>query len=280
MNGQACPMTKLNRILVATDGSAYSENAVKQAILLAKKCSSKLFAISVIVTNLEFEVTMPQVVEEDEKKALEHLQAVKAKASKEGVDCDITTVHGDDPYQDIVRQASKNRVDMIIVGRHGRTGLARLMVGSVAAKVIGHAPCNILVVSPTAHVEFRKIQVAIDGSDFSKAALNEAISMTKRCGSALVVLSVASSDAESGPAAGIVKQAAELATQEGVAVQNVTMTGKPYEVIVETARKNHADLIVVGSHGRRGMERLLMGSVAERVIGHTEKAVLVVTAKK
>lgn len=73
MNGQACPMTKMERLLVATDGSTYSENAVKEAILMAKRCSSKLFAVSVVITNLEFEVTMPQVVEKEEKKAREHL---------------------------------------------------------------------------------------------------------------------------------------------------------------------------------------------------------------
>ena len=56
-------MAKMEKLLVATDGSTYSENAVKEAILLAKKCSSKLTAVSVVITNLEFEVTMPQVVE-------------------------------------------------------------------------------------------------------------------------------------------------------------------------------------------------------------------------
>jgi nucleotide-binding universal stress UspA family protein len=86
MSGQACPMAKMEKILVATDGSTYSENAVKEAIRLAKKCTSRLFAVSVVITNLEFEVTMPQVVEKEEKKALEHLEAIKTRASKEGID--------------------------------------------------------------------------------------------------------------------------------------------------------------------------------------------------
>lgn len=276
MSRPACPMAKMEKLLVATDGSTYSENAVKKAILLAKKCSSRLFAISVVITNLEFEVTMPQIVEEEEKKAREHLESIKARASKENVDCNITVIHGDEPYQDIVRKASENRVDMIIVGRHGRTGLLRLMMGSVAAKVIGHAPCNILVISPAATTDFKNILIATDGSRYSEAAVREAIGIAKRCNSSLVIVSVASLDVEIKSAEDNVKRAVELASKEGVKAEGVTIIGKPYEAIVEAAQQKHADLIVVGSHGRRGLERLLMGSVTEKVIGHMEAGVLVV----
>jgi len=276
MNGQACPMAKMEKLLVATDGSTYSENAVKEAIHLAKNCSSRLFAVSIVITNLEFEVTMPQVVEKEEKKALAHLEAVKAQASKEGIDCDITVIHGGEPYQDIIRHATKNHVDMIIVGRHGRTGLVRLMMGSVAAKVIGHAPCNVLVVSPNARIEFKNILVATDGSQYSESAIREAIGIAKRCNSSLVALSVASADEERKAAEDNVRRATELASKEGVKAEGVALIGKPYETIVEAAKQKRADLIVVGSHGRRGLDRLLMGSVTERVIGHSETAVLIV----
>jgi nucleotide-binding universal stress UspA family protein len=279
MNGQACPMAKMDTILVATDGSTYSENAVKEAILLAKQCSSRLFAVSVVITNMEFEVTMPQVVEKEEKKAREHLESVKTQASKEGVDCDIIVIHGDEPYQDIMRQALENRVDMIIVGRHGRTGLVRLMMGSVAAKVIGHAPCNVLVVSPNARIEFKNILVATDGSQYSEAAVREAIGIAKRCNGHLFAVSVASSEFEVDPAEDNVKKTVALAEKEGVKAEGETIIGKPYEAVVETARQKRVDLIIVGSHGRKALERLLMGSVTERVIGHTEVGVLVVKAR-
>jgi nucleotide-binding universal stress UspA family protein len=272
-------MAKMEKLLVATDGSTHGENAVKEAILLAKKCSSKLIALSVVITNLEFEVTMPQVVEKEDKKAREHLESIKARASKEGIDCEIAVFHGDEPYQDIVRLALENRVDMIIVGRHGRTGLVRLMMGSVAAKVIGHAPCNVLVVSPTARIEFKNILIATDGSRYSQAAIHEAIGIAKRCNGSLVALSVASADAERKAAEDTARYATELAAKEGVKAEGITIIGKPYEAIVETAKQKRADLIVVGSHGRRGLERLLMGSVTERVIGHTEAGVLVVKAR-
>jgi nucleotide-binding universal stress UspA family protein len=68
----------------------------------------------------------------------------------------------------------------------------------------------------------------------------------------------------------------ELIEREGIKVEALTLKGEPYEVIVNTAKQKNAGLIVVGSHGRTGMERLLMGSVTERVIGHSGGTVLVI----
>jgi nucleotide-binding universal stress UspA family protein len=73
------------KILVATDGSTYSVNAVKEAIRLAKKCTSRLFVVSVVITNLEFEVTMPQAVEKEEEKAREHLESIRLGRQKKGL---------------------------------------------------------------------------------------------------------------------------------------------------------------------------------------------------
>jgi nucleotide-binding universal stress UspA family protein len=73
--------------------------------------------------------------------------------------------------------------------------------------------------------------------------------------------------------------ALELASKEGLKIEGAAVIGKSYEVIVDMAKQKQADLIVVGSHGRRGLERLLMGSVTERVIGHSGTAVLVIKAK-
>jgi nucleotide-binding universal stress UspA family protein len=279
MSGQSCPMAKLETLLLATDGSTFSEGAIREALKLAKKCSSRLFVMSVVITNLEFEVTMPQVIDKEDKEALSHLEAIKARATKEGINCDIAVFHGDDPYQDIVRRAQENNTDMIIVGRHGRTGLLRLMMGSVTAKVIGHAPCNVLVVSPGASTEFRDILVATDGSRYSKAAVSEAISIAKRCNSRLIAVSVAHSDGEIKSAQDNLQTAIEVASQEGLQIDGAAVIGKSYEAIVDMAKQKQADLIVVGSHGRRGLERLLMGSVTERVIGHSGTAVLVVKQK-
>ena len=276
MNGLVCPTARMEKLMVATDGSDYSESAIREAINLAKVCSSSLIAVSVVKTNIEFDSVLPQFVEKKEEEAIKHLKSVKAQAKKEGVDCTTVVTLSEEPYQDIVDHASKNNVDMIIMGTHGKTGMKRLMMGSVTAKVIGHAPCNILVLPLNAKVECKNVLIATDGSKYSEAAASEALGIAKRCGSSLIVISVASSEAEIASAKDNVNKVSEAAEKEGVKTASVVTIGKPYEAIIETAKQKKADFIVLGSHGRTGLARLLMGSVTERVIGHAEAAVLVV----
>lgn len=278
MNALVCPTARMEKLMVATDGSKYSESAIREAISLAKICSSDLIAVSVVKTNLEFDSVLPQFVEKAEQEAIKHLESVKARATKEGVNCITVVSLSEEPYEDIVRHASKNNADMIIMGTHGITDMKRLMMGSVTALVIGHAPCNILVLPLNARVECRNVLIATDGSKYSDAAASEALGIAKRCGSSLVVISVASSDTEIASAGDNVNKVIEAAEREAIKAKPVVTAGKPYEAIIETSKQEKADLIVVGSHGRTGLARLLMGSVTERVIGHTEAAVLVVKA--
>ena len=278
MDWTVCPIAKMEKLLVATDGSEFSKSAIREAMNLAKQCSSKLIALSVVKTNPEFEDLVPQVIEKLEKEVIRYLESIKNRASRENVDCEIIVRLSEEPYQDIIDEAAKNQVNMIIVGTHGRTGLKRLMMGSVTAKVIGHATCNVLVVPVTAKVECKNILIATDGSRYSDAAAIEAIGVSKRCGSSLIVISVATSDEEIKSAEDNVKKVVELAEKEGIKTDGLAVKGIPYEAIVDASKRKGADLIVVGSHGRTGLERLFMGSVTERVIGHSESAVLVVRA--
>jgi hypothetical protein len=80
MSGNICPIAKMDKLLLATDGSKFSEGAIREALNLARQCSSKIAAVSVVKTNLEFEMTMPQVVEKDEGEAMRHLKTIKTKA--------------------------------------------------------------------------------------------------------------------------------------------------------------------------------------------------------
>jgi nucleotide-binding universal stress UspA family protein len=280
MSGSICPVARMEKLLLSTDGSQFSESATRNALSLAKKCSSKLIALSVVKTNLEFEINLPQAVEEDEKRARGHLESIKERASKEGIDCEIVVTNGEEPYQEIVNEAINHKVDIIIMGTHGQTGILRLMMGSVTARVISHAPCNVLVVPLNAQVECGHILIATDGSKYSEAAAQEAISIAKRCQSSLIAVSVASSDIEIKSAEQNVKKILDVGQREGITIEGLTIIGRAYEAIVETAKQKHVDLIVVGSHGRTGVERLYMGSVAERVVGHSNVAVEIVTAKR
>lgn len=294
---EICPTARVERLLLSTDGSEYSEGAIREAIKLAKKCSSKLWTISVVETNPEFEALAPQITEKAGKTAREHVEALQARAKKEGVDC-IGIVHqGEDSYQYIVDEAAKNKITMIIMGRRGRTGLKRLMMGSVTARVIGHAPCNVLVVPRAAKTDFKNVLIATDGSRHGDAAAAEAIGIAKRCGSKLAVVSVVPSesiapmdivhsqmqrdlivDKELKEAESAVKAVKAAALKEGITAEGVVLGGKPSDAIIQTAKEKNADLIVIGSHGKTGIEKLLMGSVAERVIVLAACAVLVVKA--
>ena len=156
----------------------------------------------------------------------------------------------------------------------------KVLMGKVAAKVIGHATCKVLVVPKAARIEYRKVLIATDGSDHSMAAASEALGIAKRCGSNIIAVSVAHSDIELEKAKADVFRVVEMAQKDGIPVETLTPVGKSYEVIVETAGGRAVDLIVMGTYGETGFRRLLMGSTTEKVIGRTACAVLVVKAKQ
>ncbi len=295
MNGPVCALRRVDRLLLSTDGSEFSEAAIREAIALAKTCSSTIYAVSVAVTNREFMALAPELEERLENEVNEHLQEVKKKATQEGVACETIIHVGEEPYEFIVADAKEKKVDMIIMGSQGKKGFKKLMVGSVVGKVIGYAPCSVLVVPKSARMAFKSILLATDGSKYSDAAAVEAMSIAKRCGSSLRVVAVVPSEAaaqldivhsemphelivdeELKAAEENVKRVKELAAKEELDVPGLILAGRPYEAIINTARENDIDLIVVGSHGRTGIDKLLMGSVAERVVVLSPCPVLIV----
>ena len=169
--------------------------------------------------------------------------------------------------------------DLIIMGRHGFTGLARLLMGSVTARVIGHSPGNVLVVPREASLEFARVLMASDDSPHSAAAWQEALAIAKRMESRLLAISVAPEDRHAKPALEVVHQLEAEARAQGVIVETLVPRGQPFEAIIKVAQAKQVNLIILGSHGRTGLRRLLMGSVAERVIGQAPCPVLVVKKK-
>lgn len=272
---EVCPINNLEKILLTTDGSEFSSGAVKEALAMSGKCSSQMVAIDVVEANEEYASEAPQLVAKAEAEAAEALASVKTAADAAGIDC-VTEVHtGDSPFQIIVDEAKKNGSELIIMGRRGRTGFAKVAMGSVTAKVIGHAPCDVLVVPRDGADDYKKILVATDGSSHGEAAAAEAIKMAKKTDGSLIALSVASSDAKKNEAEQAVLKVSQMADAGGIACETLVSIGKNYVEIVEKAKEKNASLIVVGCHGRTGLGRLLMGSVTERVIGHAHCAVLV-----
>lgn len=142
-----CPLTKAKRILVAMDRSKYSEKAFNQAISMAKICKSTLFVISVI--NLYPEVNEIELALEGKEKVLEgtmeFLEGVKDRATKENIPCETIVHIGGQPHEFIIQEAKEKNIDLIVMGTHGRTGLNKLLIGSVAERVVGHTPCAVMI---------------------------------------------------------------------------------------------------------------------------------------
>jgi len=146
MAKRICPTPGFEKLLVATDGSKYSKAAVQEAIKIASACSSTLYVLLVIEISAEVELWDAQSADKIEKDMRKYLEGIKTKAAKEGVKCEVILHLGDEPYKNIVSEARQRKINTIIMGSHGRTGLTRLMMGSVVTRVIGHAPCKVLVV--------------------------------------------------------------------------------------------------------------------------------------
>ncbi len=273
--GATCPVAKLETILLAADQSEFSEGAIREAIRFASKCSSRIYALMTIETNAEYETIGGNVFAKEEEEAQTYLEAIHATAKEAGVACETILHEADDAAAVIVAEAAEKKTDMIVIGRRGRRGVAKALLGETAAKVIAHAPCKVLVVPRAAQIEYKNILVATDGSAHAMAALREAIAIAKRTGSHLIVLSAMRDQTERIEAGKIANEAAELAKTEGVSAEAVTLAGRSYNVIVETAGGRGVDLIVMGTYGKTGVKKLLMGSATEKVIGTAGCAVLV-----
>jgi nucleotide-binding universal stress UspA family protein len=272
--------------LVCTDGSADSEGAITAALHLAKTTGSTVYLLEVLYYLAGYELQAPdtlappvinlELMQAQESAARERLETWKAEAAKEGVTLEPRIRTAASAYEGILEEAGELQPDVIIMGRHGYTGLTRLLMGSVTARVIGHSPCHVLVVPREVSLNFQRLLVASDGSAFSEAAWTEALSLAQTMGSALIGVAVATSNRDVAAAQEVVRNLEAAAEKQGIPLDTMIPVGRPEEGIVKAAEFKQASLIIVGSHGRTGLKRLLMGSVAERVIGLAKCPVLVV----
>ena len=142
----ACPLTRGERILVAVDGSEYSDAVVDQAISLGSICSSEIYVISVVDLFPEQMAVAPALVEKMSSEVREHLDKAERQVEKAGMSCETIVHMGGKPHEFILQEATERSIDLIMMGTHGRTGLKRVIMGSVAQNVIGAAPCPVMVV--------------------------------------------------------------------------------------------------------------------------------------
>jgi nucleotide-binding universal stress UspA family protein len=285
----ASPANPFPKILVCTDGSPDSEGAVSAALQLAKATGSMVVLLEVIFYLSGYEMQSPdtlappvvnlELMQVQETAAKERLETWRAAAAKEGVALEPRVRAGSSAYEGILEEVGETQPDLIVMGRHGYTGLARLLMGSVTARVIGHSPCHVLVAPQGVPLSFERLLIASDGSPYSEAAWDEALTLAQAMGSALIGVAVATSDRDIPTATEAVRHLEAAAAAQGIKLDTMIPMGRPEEGIVKAAGFKGASLIIVGSHGRTGLKRLLMGSVAERVIGLASCPVLVVKKK-
>ena len=144
--GFACPLSRGERILVAVDGSVFSDAAVDQAISLGVICNSQIFVIGVVDLYPEQMEVAPALVEKMSADVRQHIDKAKQKVDEANIPCETIIHMGGKPHVFIIQEAKERAIDLIVMGTHGRTGIKRILMGSVAQNVIGHAPCPVLVV--------------------------------------------------------------------------------------------------------------------------------------
>ncbi|NIR61433.1 MAG: universal stress protein [Gammaproteobacteria bacterium] len=261
---------------MGSDGSEFSEGAVREAIAWARRHGCRLVAVCTAQVGLGQLEYAPEVVESLDRAAREACEAVGRRAAAEGVVCETVVHESEEPHRHIVAAAERHGAQAIVVGRRGRRGLTKMLMGSVTALTIGHAPCGVFVVPRAGRLLGRRVLVATDGSAHSEKTAREAIALAKRTGGTIVACAIAHGRVDTQMAQAYVDQVKALADAEGVAVEAVTGEGTPYVEILEAARAQDADLVAIGSHGHTGLFQLMMGSVADRVIRLTDRSVMVV----
>jgi nucleotide-binding universal stress UspA family protein len=278
--------TRYSRLLVAVDGSDASLHALREAFKLTSSWVTVATVAPFSERDLEF-IGVPEtarLLREPCDAALARAQELATEAG--GV---IQTVcEMGVPHERLLALAAKGNRDLIVMAPRGRSLLARVLVGSVTQRVIGFARQDVLIVPPAGAIAWDRILVATDGSPYSRMAMARALDLALTYASELYVLSVLDLPPRiraevPEPMTQLLRQSEldvqeikALAGEKKIAVQGLVRAGRAYRVIVDLAREAGINLIVIGSHGRTGISRLLLGSVTERVIGQAPCPVLVV----
>ena len=282
-------MANYRKILVAYDGSASAKNGLAIAADIAKKDKSWIKVLAVVPDyqgDLEL-IGVSNIKETIEGPGQKLLAEAKQLAEGHGVHV-FTNLEQGEPYERIVRVAAEEKCDLIVMGRSGLSHLERTLMGGVTARVIGHTDRNVLIVPEEARLDWSRVLVATDGSKNSSAAVQHAVAVAKEHGAVLAAVSVVHADEEmialapehiqylADQSRTILQEVTDLCSAEGVAVETFVREGEPHEQITGVAREIGASLVVMGTHGRKGLSRLLMGSVTERTIGYAECPVLII----
>jgi len=290
------------RILCPVDFSSASLHAVDQASVLARWYHASITALHVCNPSEAPPDSHQRVSDSDEIRLSSEVRALFGAAIRDGLPVNVIVGAGQ-PQRVILERAAMLPADLIVMGTHGATGFEHLVLGSVAEKVLRRAGCAVLTVPPhanrTSTLPFKRVLCAVDFSEWSLRALELARSLTRESGAALTAVTVIEwpwpeppppSFDELPPAqagalreyrryveTGATRRLTALADESaaaGVAVAVRVGHGKPHVEILRAAADIGADLIVIGVHGRNGLDLQIFGSTTNHVVRHATCPVL------
>jgi nucleotide-binding universal stress UspA family protein len=290
-------MFRLQEILVPLDGSGEAESVIPYLRDLAPRFSSRAHILAVCIGEKTRRVN--RLLEDYINKIVRGLQSdnIKAKAViRYGIAADK-----------ILDFTTKNEIDLIIMATHGRSGITRWWMGSVAEKVISEATAPVLLIrskrprktGTTGKLNFlHKILAPLDGSDIGEAALPYAETLAVNSGASISLLQVVSppGTVEAGLLEGpnwrkfvkamqdagkeYLKNIAERLNAKGIKSAYDVVTGDPADKIVEYADDKSVSLIAMSTHGRTGLTRWVLGSIADKVLHGASIPILLVRSPK
>ncbi|MBE0545549.1 MAG: universal stress protein [Verrucomicrobia bacterium] len=289
------PVLEVKTILVPVDFSPRSRGATQYAAALAQKFDAALellFALEPLPADSMLE--RPQRTHGNKELARRAETMLRELAQTEvpsGIRVTTRVLRGK-AAAEIIAAAQKQRSDLIVLSTHGYSGVQRLLLGSTAEQVIRHAPCAVLTLRDRAAdpTRIRRILAPVDFSPPSLEALRYAVEFAGAFDADLTVfhavLSLPPPRRLAAFARGLEVEALKQAREDltalvkaevrgAVPVSTKIAAGIPRDAIVQVAGRLKADLIIVATHGRTGLERWMMGSTAERVVRHAPCPVLV-----
>ncbi|RLM95499.1 universal stress protein [Haloarcula sp. Atlit-7R] len=280
-----------DRILVPTDGSPGSERAFEVAATLAGTHDAAVHVLSVVdehgPTDDDWDYDSGSPADAFVESQTDHVDTEGLSvtpAVREGVVHDA-----------VLDYADENDIDLIVMGTHGRTGVRRFLLGSVTEKVVRLADVPVLSVKADAEpgtVSFDDILLPTDGSSGAEAAIEPAGALASATDATTHLVSVVDTrslgidvgstvivDELESVATDAVGGASDRLSELGVETVETAIThGVPYRAILDAIEDTDADLVVIGTHGRTGVDRYLLGSVAEKLVRTSPVPVLTVRA--
>jgi len=278
------------KILVPLDGSEVAEQAISYVERLAQKLKSEVTLITVCLPGDPLERALTEYIE----RRAEKIQSL-------GVNTRSLCIEGDSATS-IINFAEKNKVGLIVISTHGKTGISHWPLGSIASKVVQRSNIPVFLVRSSqpgkapADNELDKILVTLDGSQFSEAIIPHVEKLAKSMNSEVTLLRViesaklpqlaAYSDREKYEKDFMAKMEREAERyldkkrtaleSKGIKVNSTFLIGKPVETILQYSEEKSAKLVALTTHGFSGISKWAYGSVASKIIEGSPKPILLV----